>query len=110
MVDPSPTTLLSLLAALTGISGMLLAWKGNRRQERSSFIEDLDKVRKALGEENERLQEQITALKLRLDETEKTIIQLKHEKACTQERVSLEREVFDKKLRQLEEGLDNHAS
>ena len=94
--------LLAALAILSSISGLLLAWLTHRREGRTSLleatsdlIEDFDKIRKALTEENERLGRQLEVLRKQLNnETLKRV--------ALEERLTIERELFTKRITALE--------
>lgn len=97
--------LLAGLAIVSAFSGLLLAWLTHRRESRislldatSDLIEDFDKIRKALTEENERLGRQLEALRKQLqDETLKRV--------ALEERLAIERELFTKRITLLEKEL-----
>lgn len=89
------TTLLSLVA---GVSGLVLAWRSNRMQTRAQALDDIDQIRQALKEENERLGKQIEHLRKKLEnETLKRV--------ALEERLEIERRVFSKRIEILEAGL-----
>ena len=97
---------LAALAVLSSISGLLLAWLTHRRESKASIlkatsdiIEDFDKIRKALTEENARLAGQLEVLRKQLnDETLKRV--------ALEERLSIERELFAKRINLLERELE----
>ena len=97
--------LLAALAILSSVSGLLLAWLTHRREGKislleatSDLIEDFDKIRKALTEENARLARQLEVLRKRLnDETLKRV--------ALEERLTIERELFSKRIADLEREL-----
>lgn len=97
--------LLAALAIVSGISGLALAWLTHRRESTSSvlqatsgLIENFDRVRKALAEENERLARQLEQLR-------KELLQEKHRRAALEERLDIERELFDRRIRENEQRL-----
>jgi predicted nucleic acid-binding Zn-ribbon protein len=96
---PEKDTILPILMALvSAISGLTLSWLNFRRESRSSIIEDLDKVRKALSEENARLSKRIERLQRQLlEETAKRV--------ALEERLELERDIFSHRLTALEDRL-----
>jgi len=97
--------LLAALAILSGFSGLLLAWLTHRRESKrslleatSDIIEGFDRIRKALTEENTRLARQLEVLRKRLnDETLKRV--------ALEERLTIERELFSKRIADLEREL-----
>lgn len=96
---------LAALAIVSGISGLLLAWLTHRREATttilaatSGLIADFDKVRRALSEENERMSKQVEQLR-------KDVLQEAHKRASLEERLTIERELFDGRIRQTERQL-----
>lgn len=97
--------LLAGLAIISGIGGLALAWLTHRRestsailQATSSLVADFDRVRKALSEENERLARQIEHLR-------KELLQEKHYRASLEERLDIERELFNRRINENESRL-----
>lgn len=96
---------LAALAILSAISGLVLAWLTHRRESKislleatSDLIEDFDRIRKALTEENARLARQLEVLRKQLnDETLKRV--------ALEERLGIERELFTKRITLLEREL-----
>jgi len=96
---------LAALAIVSGLSGLLLAWLNYRRdttagilQATSELVDDFDKVRKALTEENERLARQIEQLR-------KELLQEQHKRAALEERLDIERELFSQRISAMERRL-----
>jgi len=96
---------LAALAVLSSISGLLLAWLSHRRESGASILKatsdiiaDFDRIRKALTEENARLAKQLDLLKKQLnDEMLKRV--------ALEKRLSIERELFTKRITHLERQL-----
>lgn len=93
---------LAALAIVSGLSGLLLAWlnyrgdsTANVLKATSDLVDDFDKVRKALTEENERLAKQI-------DQLQKELLQERHKRVALEERLNTERELFSRRISQLE--------
>jgi len=97
------TTTLSLVA---GLSGLILAWRSYRYKAQSAYVDDLNTIRLALKEENERLAKKVDDLQDRLERAEKRILELQYERECLSERLDLEREAFGKRIAALEEELE----
>ena len=97
------TTALSLMA---GVSGLVLAWRSYRYKAQSAYVDDLNTVRLALKEENERLAKKVDQLQARLEEAEQRILELQYERECLVERLNLERETFAKRIAALEKELE----
>jgi predicted RNase H-like nuclease (RuvC/YqgF family) len=99
-------TFLAALAIVSGISGLLLAWLNYRRdatanvlKATSELVDDVDRVRKALKEENERLARQI-------DQLRKQLLQERHKRIALEERLDIERELFSRRISELERQLE----
>lgn len=97
--------LLAALAIVSGISGLALAWLTHRRestsailQATSGLVENFDKIRKALSEENERLGRELGKLR-------KELLQEKHRRAALEERLDIERELFNRRISEMERRL-----
>jgi predicted nuclease with TOPRIM domain len=58
---------MALLTLVAAGSGLLLSWFAHRRQDVSAVVEDLDRVRQALNQENERRGIEIEQLRKRLE-------------------------------------------
>jgi len=101
-----PDQFLAALAIVSGISGLLLAWLNYRRDSTanllaatSELVDDFDKVRKALREENEHLARQI-------DQLRKQLLQERHKRLALEERLDIERELFSRRISELERQLE----
>ena len=98
------------LAIVSGISGLVLAWLNYRRdstanvlQATSELVDDFDKVRKALTEENARLSKKIEKLK-------KELHQEKLRRVALEERLDIERKLFSKRVSETERQLKELAA
>lgn len=84
-----------LLSLIAGLSGLILAWRSHNIQERASIIDDLDQIRQALKDENERLGREIEQLRKRLENE-----MLK--RVALEDRLIQERNVFSQRIEELE--------
>jgi len=106
-----PGAFFGLLGTLLGLvgaaSGIVIGWKGakrqmdaDRRHAKSQAIDDLDQVRKALMEEIKRLSFKVSDLERENQQLRVEIGELKAENACLTKRVE-ELEALLKKLEHL---------
>lgn len=97
-----PDQFMAALAIVSGLSGLALAWLNYRRdttanilKATSELVDDFDKVRKGLTEENGRLAKQIEHLR-------KELLQETHKRLALEERLNIERDLFSRRITELE--------
>lgn len=82
------------ITAWLGWRNLALSREKHALERCAQGIDDLDQVRQALTEENERLRK-------RLDAAEKRIAELKHQVAVLEEKLEIDRALFEKMQAQI---------
>lgn len=95
-------TLVLLLSMFTSLAGILLAWRNHRLQVSATSFDDLTDLVEVYREEIARLTQKSEHLDTKLTTCNERLLEARHEVVVCEERLKIERELFEEQLHQKE--------